>query len=91
MGFGCNALPGGTEMTRQRALEIFEERRKIVAERILKNLAHSPAHAHLGALERMALADRQAYALMNTPPDEIEEVVEKIPGLTTDLFFIEET
>jgi hypothetical protein len=80
-------------MNRQQAAEVLEQRRKIVSERILRNLAYSPAHAHLGALQRMEKADQLAFEILMTPVDEFEEKVATRPdlqGLTPDLFFLDQ-
>jgi len=77
-------------MNREQVAKVFEARRKIVAERILKNLAHSRAHAHLSAFDRMKMADQQAFEIMNTPPDEMdEEKMATFPGMTPDGFFVD--
>jgi hypothetical protein len=77
-------------VNRQQAAEVFEARRKIVAERILKNLAYSPRHVQLGALGRMEKADQLAFEILMTPADQVEEKIERMPdleGLSPDLFF----
>jgi hypothetical protein len=80
-------------MNYQQAGEVFEARRKIVSERILRNLAHSSAHAHLGALQRMEKADQLAFEILITPVDEFEEKVAARPdlqGLSPDMFFLDQ-
>jgi hypothetical protein len=73
----------------QHQTEMYEARRKIVAERILKNLAHSPAHAALGALKRIDLAYSQAETIMQQPPVE-EELSNPFADLGPDGFFLEQ-
>lgn len=61
-------------MTRQQHIEIVAARKRIVSERILRNLSRSRAHAHLGALGRMELADSMAEEAMAATPEPPEEI-----------------
>lgn len=66
-----------------------EHRRKIVAERILRNLAHSPRHAHMGALARIDKAYAMADEIMSAPVDE-EAPANPFPGLDPDGFLTDQ-
>jgi hypothetical protein len=76
-------------VTRQQAAEAFEARVKIVAERILKNLAYSPHHAHMGALQRIDLAYKMAEAELSESLTSEEPPID-FPGISPDGFFIEQ-
>jgi hypothetical protein len=69
-------------MTRQRLNEIMTARHKLVRERILRNLAFSPAHAHMTSPEREKLADTLADEALAFPPP--PEMPRNMPGLEDD-------
>jgi hypothetical protein len=70
---------------RQQQIELSQKRLTLVAERILKNLAYSEHHAHMGALQRIDLAYKMAGEIMAQPLD--LDGPPDFPGMDPDGFF----